>query len=334
MVEQHSIPLEVVATLGPGSTEPAVIRALARVVGRFRLNASHLDADSLTRWLELLDGLYRDGCDPRPVVVDLQGAKMRVGRLPAVAELPTEVTLVHADRCRRPGRIPVPHAELFDAVSVGQRLVLNDARVELVVTARHHGELAAQVVRDGPLSSRKGINRADHPLPYTHLLRRDLDMIRAARRFGGCQFAFSFALDGNEAALLRAETDAQLVGKVERAGAMDRLDALDRAFDELWFCRGDLGSQVGLAGLGEVQRRFVDRMPGLCSPCLLAGQVLEHLTHHPEPTRSEVVHLYDASRAGWSGVVLSDETAMGDHPLDVARLLAELPFVAGDDPSA
>ena len=320
--------MQVVMTLGPATAEPDLIGTLMEVAARFRLNAAHLPGDELRTWLERLDGIYRQLGEQRPVVIDLQGAKMRVGRLSAEQQLAGSVTLVCAEAGgHEPGQVPVPHPELFEVARPGERLSMDDNRIILEVEEVAGQRLRARVITGGVLKSNKGINRQDHPVPFRGLSRADLQALELAAPFPFCQFAFSFVLDGSEAAHLRRETGAHLVAKLERPEALDRVPEVAAAFDELWLCRGDLGSQAGLAALGPLQHAFTRHIPALKIPALLAGQVLEHMTHHPEPTRSEVVHLYDAAQLGWAGLVLSDETAVGKHPLALCDLLKQLPVI-------
>ena len=320
--------MQVVMTLGPATAEPELIARLMDSAARFRLNAAHLPGDELRSWLERLDGIYRGRGESRPVVIDLQGAKMRVGRLKQPRRLGRSVTLVCEEH--DPGDealVPVPHPELFEVVRPGERLTLDDARITLEVAEVAGQHIRAEVLSGEVLRSNKGINRMEHPVPFRGMAAADRRALELARPFPFCQFAFSFVLDGSEAQHLRRETSAHLVAKLERPEAMEQVPAIAGAFDELWLCRGDLGSQAGLAALGPLQHEFARRIPELEVPALLAGQVLEHMTHHPEPTRSEVVHLHDAARLGWSGVVLSDETAVGQHPGAVRELLRGLPFI-------
>lgn len=327
--------MQVVATLGPASSERAVQRALAEVVDRFRLNASHLDPAGLERWLGELAALYGELGRELPVVVDLQGAKMRVGALdaPLTLEVDQRVRFVREleDEGTREtstlGAIPVPHPQLYGALSAGERLWLDDARLEVEVERvdAEAGTIDARVLRGGALRPHKGLNRPEHPIPCEELSRRDAAMLAVALSFPFCEIAFSFVHDGHEAALLAPARAAgrRLIAKIERAEAFDHLPAIAGSFDELWLCRGDLGSQAGIFALSELQRRFAEahRASFADVPTLLAGQVLEHLTAHPEPTRSEVVQLARLGDEGFSGLVLSDETAVGNELEAVVRFL-------------
>lgn len=320
-------PLGVVATLGPASAELSTITALAAVVDRFRLNTSHLDPPELERWLAKLASL--DEALRRPIVLDLQGAKMRVGELAEPLTLSERVVFTRDDdkqKATSTPRVFVPHPPLFAAVQPGERLWLDDARIEVVVESASAEHIEGRVTRAGILQSHKGINRPEHPIPCTTLGQRDEAMIALAQSVPGCELAFSFVHDGSEAELLRkaCSKDLRLVAKIERAEAFSHLGAIADSFDELWLCRGDLGSQAGVWALGPLQARFSAALPTLKRPGLLAGQVLEHLTHHAQPTRSEVVHLYDVARAGYAGIVLSDETAIGKELPAVIAFLSEL----------
>ncbi len=324
------MPLQTVLTLGPASASAELIRALRPAADRFRLNTSHLNPTTLGEWLRRLPEICGQPPELPPVVLDLQGAKMRIGEFPTCVGLPPEVTLIAADASSDPALIPVPHPALFTQVRAGELLTLNDARVHLRIESAAGRELRARVLRNGPLSSFKGINRPDHPLRIAALSPRDAEMIAASRHFPWVEYAFSFVATGSEAQLLRqAAPGHHLIAKIELPAAFDHLAEIDRHFDELWLCRGDLGAQAGCRALGPLQARFAARIAAFAHPALLAGQVLEHLTHHPTPTRSEIVHLHQVETAGFAGIVLSDETAVGDDPRAVARWL-QLFRAAGD----
>lgn len=122
-------------------------------------------------------------------------------------------------------------------------------------------------------------------------------MIEIASKYKFIEYAFSFVLKGNEAEMLRTYTkDKRIIAKIERPETFPHLDSIDRKFDELWLCRGDLGSLAGIFNVGPLQSFFIKKMKAdLKKPCYLAGQVLEHMTYFPIPTRSELAHLHDAA---------------------------------------
>jgi pyruvate kinase len=310
--------LQLVATIGPASAGVVADLAAAGATA-FRLNASHLDIDQLSAALSAI----RHSCPGAPVVVDLQGAKMRIA-LPRPRDVATGETIRLS-----PGGdadIRVPHAELFAQAKAGDTLSVDDGRVRLEVVCAGPAVIEARALEGGRLLPNKGLNVDHHPVRLDGLTERDLAVCRIADRYSADGLAFSFMIDGTEAGWLRAVSPrSRVIGKVERCEAVSRIDEIARRVDAVWICRGDLGAQLGPAALA----RFVaalepSRLP---VPVLMAGQVLEHLTCHPEPTRSEVCHLYDLVARGYAGVVLSDETAIGADPVHAvstaSRLLAD-----------
>jgi pyruvate kinase len=308
---------DVVATLGPASFTLAGELARAGATA-LRLNASHLSPEDLARRA----ALARDEAPDLPIVVDLQGAKMRVGD---VAERPISVGawVRFALEAGDPADVPLPHPELFAAAAEGDTLGCDDGRLRFVVRARGEGCLEAEALVAGTLRPRKGVNLVDHPVRLSGLTAADAARLEAVRRLPGLQVAWSFALDGREAEWVRAVVPgAPVVAKIERLEALGELPGIAGRVDALWVCRGDLGEQLGPAALARFVGSFAPA--ALPRPVLMAGQVLEHLTEHAEPTRSEVCHLHDLWQRGYAGVVLSDETAIGRSPAHAVERAASL----------
>jgi pyruvate kinase len=300
--------LHLVVTLGPGSRTLAGALAGAGATS-FRVNGSHLSAGELSSWLEAL----RAQVPGVPVVVDLQGAKMRLGAVePRTLRSGERVRLAVA-----PGAgvdLPVPHPELFRSLRPGETAACDDGRLSFRVELVGEGHAEATCLVGGLVRPRKGVNVVEHPVALDGLSLPDREQVAAARGWGGVDFAVSFMEDGREAAWVRdLAPGAAVVGKVERREALASLDGILARVDAAWVCRGDLGVQVGEGELA----RFVSswRPPAAGVPVLMAGQVLEHLTAHAEPTRSEVCHLHDVLARGYAGIVLSDETAVGADPV-------------------
>jgi pyruvate kinase len=306
---------QLVATIGPASVSLAPQLAAAGATA-FRLNASHLDASGLS---DALDRLRRE-IPQAPIVVDLQGAKMRLALASARAVNDRELVRFSA----APGPdVHVPHPELFEQARAGDVLSADDGRVRFEVERAGAGAIDARALNAGVLRPRKGVNLERHPVRLSGLTALDAQACSLAVRGGASALAFSFMLDGTEAAWLRhAAPGCGVVGKVERQEAVDHLDDIAASADAVWICRGDLGAQLGPATLA---RTVATLEPGRYRvPVLMAGQVLEHLTRHPEPTRSEVCHLFDLVARGFAGIVLSDETAIGDDPAHAVATAAGL----------
>lgn len=314
--------MKTVFTLGPASEEKNLIKSLYQVADRFRLNVAHLSSSQLRDWLDNLMDIFEKIEQKSPVILDLQGAKMRIGDYPTTTQIPEKVTLIYASDSQTVKQIPVPHQDLFCSLQAEDILSLNEGRVQLKVLHAHDDYAEALVLSQGKLSAYKGINRVNHPIPFSQLTEKDEQAIQIGLDYPLIQFACSFVLTGQEVFQLRPlVTHAHLIAKLERPEAMKHLREIDHLFDELWFCRGDMGEQAGLKALGALQAHFVAAFDQLSRPKFIAGQLLEHMTHFPRPTRSEIVHLYDVKKAGFDGIVLSDETAIGCCPIKVAEFV-------------
>ncbi|HSK09823.1 MAG TPA: pyruvate kinase [Vicinamibacterales bacterium] len=311
---------QIVATLGPRSLPLAAALAAAGATA-FRLNASHLRPAALAAAL----ARTRDACPETPIVVDLQGAKMRLGWIESRTVSP-------GDRVRfGPGGDPavsLPHPELYRDIRPGQVLSVDDGRLRLEVLEAGPTSIEARAVTAGTLEPRKGVNVERHPVHLQGLTPSDVEALSIGAMHAGVAFAFSFMSTGREAAWVReAVPGAAVAGKVERDEAVQALPALASLVDAVWVCRGDLGAQLGLDRLARVVAA-IDPRAYPC-PVLLAGQVLQHLVEHAEPTRSEVCHLYDMMARGYAGIVLSDETAVGRDPVRAVRVAAALLAASG-----
>jgi pyruvate kinase len=273
------------------------------------------------------------------VVLDLQGSKWRLGETARRAVSAGEVVeLVLGGNNDRDGAapsaaaagemptIPVPHPDFFEAcrASSGTKVLVNDARVELRIEAAHERWVRARVTRGGEVSAGKGVTIPASPLRREALSSKDQSIVRLDSSVPEAGFAVSYLRDAREARAYRRQVgdDAYLIGKLERPTAVSERAAIAETVDELWLCRGDLAAEMGLAGMARAVAAVTAEAMSLPVPLLMAGQVFEHMSGAPEPTRAEVVQLYDVLAAGYAGVVLSDETATGLWPEAAVRTAA------------
>jgi pyruvate kinase len=342
-----------IATIGPGTDNPAMWTALVDAgATRFRLNTSHMTPDEVEETVTRIRRArirampdeptpYRDGdtnlrgTREIPIVLDLQGSKWRLGELEAmelvrgepvefvVGTGDTEYTDTPSGDAVR--RLPVPHPDFFTAAASGNGTIrLNDARVELSIERVGPDHLACTVRRGGPASSRKGVSLPGATYRREGLLPQDAEIIGRLQGEPGITCALSYVRDAVEMERFHRVLGGggHAIAKIERPEAVAAADEIANHAGEIWFCRGDLGAETGLCRLADLYSAFSRLVRVLPVPVILAGQVLEHMTRSPEPTRSEVCHLADILAAGYSGIVLSDETAVGDFPLESCRTSA------------
>lgn len=314
-----------VATLGPSSNGESIWEAmLAAGVTGFRLNTSHLSIPDLHSWLDRLSAFTASRNLKPALILDLQGSKWRLGNFsPFVLSPGQQVTLICSAATNHPRLLPVPHADFFQAAleSTGE-ITLDDARIYLCIESAGSDSLCARVTTGGEIVPRKGITFTASTYRHESLDEKDQMILQQTRHLDGIRYALSYVKDAVEMARYRGifGRSACLIAKLERASAVAEARPIAGLADELWLCRGDLGAESGAKAMAETVCRFTDLVRGLPVPVLLAGQVLEHMSEHLNPTRSEVCYLHDALIKGYRGVVLSDETAIGRYPVESCRV--------------
>jgi pyruvate kinase len=318
---------KIIATLGPGSSEPARWEAmLATGATAFRLNTSHLTPQQTLDWLARLEKAFQTSGHSAPVVLDLQGSKWRLGSLPVVdLELDRVIELRPAASSDQSGVFPVPHADFFKAAAASNgEIVLNDAKLRLRIEKINNDSITARVTQAGPIGANKGITLADSKFRQEGLSEKDQLIFKQTRSFGFVSYAISYIKDAAEMAAYRDQLGSApcLIAKLERRQAMREAVEIAVSANELWVCRGDLGAEVGLKALAETVLDFADLLPRINVPVIMAGQVLEHMTRQPAPTRSEICYLYETLQRGYQGFVLSDEAAIGLYPLESCKIAA------------
>jgi pyruvate kinase len=334
-VNMGTLNYDIVATLGPSSkTRPVWEKMVSAGVNTFRLNTSHLSEPDLDLWLEELAPFLE--VTGTKLVLDLQGSKWRLGYFrPFRLILNHKIELVLAEQSEWTDVLPVPHPDFFQAVlllveaSSSQSeargaIILNDAKATLRIEEAAIDRISARVIKGGVISPRKGITIKDVDYRCERLNGFDNYVFMAARNLPYSRFAISYLKDAQEMRVYRSSFggSAYLIAKLERHASLADAHHIVRYADELWLCRGDLGAELGMKALAEQVKTFSESLGNLPVSVFLAGQVLEHMTRHSTPTRSEVCYLYDSLVRGYRGVVLSDETAIGRYPVESCKVAA------------
>ena len=317
----------IISTLGPSSLKEAFLKASEEVRQfQFRLNGSHLTPEMLRANVDFV----RNQLPRRELrfYLDLQGSKVRIGDLPEPMKLSSHATVILSTE-ELPGRIPFPHASLLSQIQAGQELLLQDSEIRLLVLETSSLQITARVIQGGTLRSRSGVYFAGMSLFQKGIPEIQMRQIQIAAEFNLPYLALSYVQNAQELNLLRdvcrqMNYFPEIVAKIERSEALEHLKEIIQASDEVWFCRGDLGNFIPWKFLGTWQEEVIKTARQLHKPVYIAGQVFQHMVHSPQPTRSEVVHLHCLLQQGASGIVLSDETAIGEYPVQTLFVLHQL----------
>ena len=318
---------KIVATLGPASSDPAVIEQLFLAgVDVFRLNFSHGVAGDHRARVATLRAIEQKHGRPIAILADLQGPKLRVGtfeggpvqlqngqpfrlQLDAIAGTAQAVTL--------------PHPEIFAALVPGAELLLDDGKLRLKVERCDARSADTTVLVGGKLSDRKGVNVPGVVLPISALTEKDRSDLAVALELGVDWVALSFVQrpeDIHEARALVGQR-AGLVAKLEKPAAIERLDEVIDATDAVMVARGDLGVEMPAESVPPLQKRIVRACRKRGRPVIVATQMLESMIESPVPTRAEASDVATAIYDGADAVMLSAESAAGKFPLEAVRIM-------------
>jgi pyruvate kinase len=313
------------ATLGPASADEATLRGLIEAgLDGCRINFSHAAADQARKLVELVRRL-----SPRVAIrQDLQGPRIRVGRLPGGSrrlEVGEIVTLTPEPGSN--GAIPIDCPELFGALERGRPILLDEGQLELRVTDVGAEAAHCEVVHGGLLQERKGLNLPGTRLPLPALSAKDRADLAIGVQLGVDFVSLSFvqsAEDVREARRALAAlgaTSTRLVAKIERAEALSELDQILDQVDGISIARGDLGLEVGIENLPSVQSTLVAACRRRGRLVQIGGEVLHTMVGAPRPTRSEVADVALMVSQGVDGISLSGETAVGRDPIAAVQIL-------------
>jgi len=324
---------KILATLGPSTMEASVVRGLIDAgADAFRLNFSHGTADGHAAMCRMVRAEAASVGRHVLILQDLGGPKIRTGSLTAPMTLATgDVLLIDkGDAVGEHGRITCAFAPLFTSVSPGQRLLLDDGRMSLVVTAVTEGRLVTTVTQGGVLDSRKGINVPGSTIRTAALTDKDREDLRAGVAMGVDAVALSFVqtpddiTDVRAAAQAAGAPDMPIIAKIERPSAVDHIDDIVSASDAIMIARGDLGIELPLETIPAVQRRVMMAARRRGVPAIVATEVLESMRSSPRPTRAEVTDAAHAVDEGADAIMLSGETAVGRDPVRVVATLSAI----------
>jgi pyruvate kinase len=335
---QRQCKAKIVATLGPASSTPEVIRDLLNAgADVFRLNFSHGSHDEHRRRYETIRDLERETGRPIGVLADLQGPKLRIGALAG-----GRIELGPGDRLRldldtTPGssdRVPLPHPEVFAVLAPGVQLLLDDGKLRLVVEEAGTDFAVARVLVGGPLVDRKGVSVVGAVLPVSALTDKDRRDLAFAVQLGVDWVALSFVQRPDDLDEVRALAGGAvaIMAKLEKPAAVERLEEIVARSDAIMVARGDLGVEMPPEQVPILQRRIVRACRAAGKPVVVATQMLESMIEAPTPTRAEASDVATAIYDGVDAVMLSAESAAGRYPIEAVRIMDRIIAEVERDP--
>jgi len=321
---------KIVCTIGPATSSDERLRALIEAgMDVARLNFSHGSHESHSQVILRIRRLSAEMDKPVAILQDLCGPKLRLGLLPEqgiTLEPKQEVRFVLAEQGQDAQSIPLPSSTLFALVRPNERILIDDGRVETVVTQRDLNVIQAVVRIGGTISSRKGVNLPDTRLPVTSVTERDLEDLRFGIQQGVDWVAISFVREPEDLQPVRytveaAGADIRLIAKIEKREAVENFDKILEAADGIMIARGDLGVEMPIDEVPLIQKEIITRCNRAGKPVITATQMLESMISAPHPTRAEATDVANSILDGTDAVMLSGETAVGAYPVEAVNMM-------------
>ena len=324
---------KIVATIGPASDSPEVLRGLILAgMNVVRLNFSHGDFSGHAGTIARVRAAAEAAGRRVAIMADLPGPKMRIGKF---SEEPIQLapgetfTLTTEDIVGSKERVSVSFPELPASVHPGDRLFLNDGYIEMEVVQVDGPDVVCRVQVGGELRSRKGVNLPGIDLGISAFTEHDRKCLEFALRHGVDAVSQSFVDRAGDLAAVR-DAAAELgyhpmvIAKIERSGALKRIDEIMDAADGIMVARGDLGVEIPIEEMAVAQKRLMRLANQKCKPVITATQMLESMITNRLPTRAEATDVANAILDGTDAVMLSGESAVGRHPVDAVAMLAKI----------
>ncbi|MBO1750280.1 pyruvate kinase [Actinotalea sp. BY-33] len=324
---------KIVCTIGPATESPEQIQALVDAgMDVARLNRSHGDTDVHEAVYRNVRAAAQASGRAVAVLVDLQGPKIRLGRF---AEEKVELTegetfTITTDEVQGTKELAsTTYKGLPGDAKVGDRILIDDGRVAVRITAVEGNKVVTRVEVAGPVSNNKGLNLPGVAVSVPAMSDKDEADLRWALRIGADIIALSFvrsAADYDDVARIMTEEGrtVPVIAKVEKPQAVENLAEIVEAFDGIMVARGDLGVELPLEQVPLVQKRAIELSRRAAKPVIVATQVLESMISAPRPTRAEASDCANAVLDGADAVMLSGETSVGDFPIEAVRTMARI----------
>ncbi len=325
---------KIVATLGPATRSEEALTALLRAgVDVVRLNFSHGTHEEHAAAYTMVRAIAKTLGRPVAVMQDLQGPKIRTGSLAggapitlhdgATFRITTDSVEGAADR------VSTTYQHLPADVQPGERILLDDGRLELRVTAIEGTDVVTTVVHGDALGEQKGINLPGVKVSAPALTEKDLADLAFGVTLGVDYVALSFVRTPHDvrlarAALKRLNSTASLIAKIEKPEALDDLPGVIDAADGVMVARGDLGVELSPERVPSAQKRIIRLANARGKVVITATQMLESMTTNPEPTRAEASDVFNAILDGTDAVMLSGETAIGSYPVQTVQMMQRI----------
>ncbi|MCP4115399.1 MAG: pyruvate kinase [Desulfobacteraceae bacterium] len=331
---------KIVCTIGPSSQSPDVLRELIQSgMNVARMNFSHGTHDEHLKKIERIRQISRELDTPVAILQDLCGPKIRTGIIEGAGiELVPgkELILTNEEITGTGNRVSVSYANLPQEVKTGDSILLADGMFELSVKDKTATDIFCEIVHGGLLTSHKGINLPGTSLSIPALTEKDKEDLSFGLKNDVDFVALSFVKSSDDVMEIKdlikaAGKDTPVISKIEKHEAIENIDKIMEATDGIMVARGDLGVEIPLEDVPGIQKMLVKKAVGAGKPVIIATQMLRSMVDSPRPTRAEAADVANAVLDGTDALMLSEETANGDFPVEALGYMAKIALKAEDN---
>ena len=326
---------KIVATLGPSSSDRETIKdMMVAGVNIFRINFSHADFEAAKQRIELIRELNKELGFNVGVLADLQGPKLRVGKMKDDVVVEKGARIVFTTKKIEEGTnalVYMNYQSFPKDVKVGEKILLDDGKLIFEVTSTDgQSEVVASVVQGGPLKSNKGVNLPNTEVSLPALTEKDVKDAMFAIEQQVDWFALSFVRNKEDLLALKklikkySSFDIPIISKIEKPQALDNIDEIIDHSNGLMVARGDLGIEVPAEGVPLIQKNLVLKAKAARIPVIIATQMMESMIEGLTPSRAEVNDVANSVMDGADAVMLSGETSVGKYPVEVIRTMRKI----------
>ena len=328
---------KIVATIGPASRGPDVLRDMIRAgMNVARINFSHGDHETHGNVIEHIRRIASEEDSVVAILCDIQGPKIRLGNLqpePLMLKIGDTLTLTSDEAVGSNGIVSLPHPEFVRDIQAGTTLLLDDGNLQFSVIEADGRNLVCNVVVGGALKSRKGVSAPNARLTLSAITEKDREDIVFALAQDCDYIAMSFVRSADDIRELKTVMaqlgkDAAIIAKIEMGEALVNIEEIIDICDGIMVARGDLGIETPAEEVPFHQKRIINLCNAAAKPVITATQMLESMTDNPRPTRAEASDVYNAILDGTDAIMLSAESASGSYPVRSVEVMSEIATIA------
>ncbi|MBI3313785.1 MAG: pyruvate kinase [Candidatus Omnitrophica bacterium] len=328
---------KIVATIGPACQSLETLKELICAgADVLRINSSHTSPEGLRRWIHLIRQAGASLNREIPILIDLQGPRIRTGALKDKQLLSLRKDeIVSIIPTLEPGlgngslQITTPCLDFARMVKKGDPVLLDNGLIDLEVTESNSEKVTCRIITGGLLGENKGINLPNAPMTLPSLAQKDHKALEIAAREGVDYVALSFVRNAKDIETVRNYLKdfgkiIPVIAKIEKPRAVEEIDSIIAVSEGVMVARGDLGIEMGVQKVPVIQKKIIERANQRYIGVITATQMLESMMEHPRPTRAEASDVANAVFDGTDAVMLSGETSIGKYPVEAVRMMSEI----------